>query len=66
MPDEVVKPAAKPAEPEHYVVEAHTNGELMGSTITFRVNEIITDPRRLAVARAFNAPLRKLMPITRG
>lgn len=57
------KPKTKPAEPERFVVEAHTTFEVFGSTVTFRQHQVVSDPREVQLAQEHNVPLRSLTPI---
>jgi hypothetical protein len=64
MADPKDKPEVKEVEkPKRYVVDVHTSLEVLGSTITFRAGQIITNARELSLAREFNVPLRELAPI---
>lgn len=57
------KPPIKVEKPKRYIVEEHRVFELLGSTVTFRPNQILTNPREIQLANDFDVPLRELAPI---
>jgi len=66
LPKPIEKPITKAPEPVkklRYVVEQHHSFEVLGSTITFREHQVLTDPREIQVAFDNDVPLRELTPI---
>lgn len=62
MADETEKPKPAP-KPKVYVVEEHSTFEILGSTVTFRANQKLTNEREIRIAMEYNVPLRELAPI---
>ena len=52
-----------PEKPKRYIVEEETRFEILGSTITYRQNQIITNEREIKLAIEQNVPLREMTPV---
>jgi hypothetical protein len=61
MADEI-KTESKPKN-ERFEVAQHKVFEIAGSTITFRPNQVLSDPREIAIARENGVALRPLSQV---